>query len=110
MVPNAALLGTQQTRGRIWEVTLRWTGVPSKAEHCSQSLHATETGVKHLPYGPFGLVNPVDQRLYFFYQLAVFIYVPGFSLYGWDFLRGLIMQLYAIVPRCYLIATVVRLS
>ena len=57
MLPNGL-------RGRIWEVTLRRTGVPSKGEHCSQSLHATETGVKHLPYGPFGSVNPVDQRLY----------------------------------------------
>ena len=49
------------------EVTLRRTGVLSKGEHCSQSLHATETGVKHLPYGPLGSVNLVDQRLYLLY-------------------------------------------
>ena len=29
MVPDAALLAAQQTRGRIWEVTLRRTGIPS---------------------------------------------------------------------------------
>ena len=37
MVPNAALLGTRQTRGQIWEVTL--------GEHCSQSLHAMKQGL-----------------------------------------------------------------
>ena len=35
------------------EVTLRWTSIPSREEwQYSQSLHATETGVKRRPDGP----------------------------------------------------------
>ena len=100
MVPNAALLGTQQTRCRIWEVTLRRTGVPSKGEHCSQSLHVTETGVKRLPYGPFGSVNPVDQRLYTF----TFMHVHILSIYN---ARNVLstMQKYVVPAQLYFAAT-----
>ena len=36
-------------------VTLRWTSIPTRGEkQYSQSLHATETGVKRRPDGPLG--------------------------------------------------------